>query len=196
MPKNKTNNFLKAIKKYAQEQQNAMKGEVAQLKTERLKETEARAKRDSKQLIKQKLSEKRSEQTALIASKIQEGQKKLFIERAAMTDEIFSLSAQKLTDYTKTDAYVEKLRTSAREIAQLFGGKGCVIYLSEKDADKADELKALFGGTAQAQTDKTIRIGGIKAYCENMGIIADETLDTKLEAQREWFCANAELNVL
>ena len=29
-----------------------------------------------------------------------------------------------------------------------------------------------------------------------MAIIADETLDTKLEAQREWFIENATLSVL
>ena len=38
MPKDKTDNFLKAIKKYAKEQKTAMHGEVKQLKTERLKE--------------------------------------------------------------------------------------------------------------------------------------------------------------
>ena len=40
MPKDKTDNFLKAIKKYAKEQKTAMHGEVKQLKTERLKEAE------------------------------------------------------------------------------------------------------------------------------------------------------------
>ena len=196
MPKNKTNNFLKAIKKYAKEQKNAMKSEVAQLKTERLKEAEIQAKRDSKSLIKNELNKTRKKQTALLASRTQEGQKQLFIERAKMTDEIFSLSEKKLTDYAKTDAYREKLKSSAREIAYLFGDKDCVIYLGENDTDKSGELKSLFGGKAEVQSDRTIRIGGIKAYCESMGIIADETLDTKLEAQREWFFANATLSVL
>ena len=41
MPKDKTDNFLKAIKKYAKEQKTAMHGEVKQLKTERLKEAES-----------------------------------------------------------------------------------------------------------------------------------------------------------
>ena len=36
--KNKTDNFLKAIKKYADEQRSAMQTEVAQLKEEKLKE--------------------------------------------------------------------------------------------------------------------------------------------------------------
>ena len=38
MPENKTDNFLKAIKKYAKAQKKSMRYEVNQLKTERLKE--------------------------------------------------------------------------------------------------------------------------------------------------------------
>ena len=196
MPRNKTNSFLKAIKKYAKEQNNAMKGEVAHLKEERLKEAEEKGKRDSKRLIKNKLAETHHKQTALLASKTQEGQKKLFIERARMTEEVFELSAKKLTEYTNSGDYINGLTKSAEKIAGLFGGNACVLYLSERDIDKADGLKKLFGGETDVQADKTIRIGGVKAYCESMGIIADETLDSKLEAQREWFCENADLNVL
>lgn len=196
MPKTKTDNFLKAIKKYAKEQKNAMKGEVKQLKTERLKEAEEKAKRDSKSLIKAKLNEKHNQQTAMIASKTQEGQKKLFIERAKMTDEVFKLTADKLIEYAKTDEYYAKLTDSSKQIAQLFEGKPCVLYVNERDLNRADELKAIFGGSAEVSADKTIKIGGIKGYCESMGIIADETLDSKLEAQREWFCENAALSVL
>ena len=45
-------------------------------------------------------------------------------------------------------------------------------------------------------TDKTIRIGGLRGYCENAGIIADDTLDRKLSGEREWFTENASLSVL
>ena len=43
MPKNKTDNFLKAIKKYANAQKKAMKGETKQLKSERLRQAEKKA---------------------------------------------------------------------------------------------------------------------------------------------------------
>ena len=60
----------------------------------------------------------------------------------------------------------------------------------------AEGIKALFGGSTEVRADKTIKIGGIRGYCVDMGIIADETLDSKLEAQREWFVENAALSVL
>ena len=196
MPKNKTDNFLNAIKKYAKEQKNAMKGEVKQLKTERLKEAEEKAKYDSSRLVKEKLYEKRAKETAALASKTQEGQRRLFIERANMTEEIFGLVTDKLNAYTQTDNYSAKLIESSKEIAKLFENEYCVIFVRESDMSKADEIKAQFPGGADVKADKTIKLGGVRGYCESKGIIADETLDSKLEAQREWFCENAALSVL
>ena len=196
MPKNKTDNFLKAIKKYANAQKNAMRGEVKQLKTERLKEAEERAKRDRDRLVREKLVEARNRNTAILAGKTQEGQKKLFIERSKMVDEIFSMATEKLKAYTETDAYPAKLRECAAAVAEVFEGRNCVIYVSERDLGAAEEIKALFGGNAEVKADKTIKLGGVRGYCAEMGIIADETLDSKLEEQRGWFVENAALSVL
>lgn len=196
MPKNKTDNFLKAIKKYAKAQKKAMTVEIEQLKSEKLKQAESEAKLEKKRLIKTKVNEKQNEQTALLASKTQEGQRMLFVERVKMTDEVFNMAGEKLKDFTQTDEYSRKLTKSAEQIAELFDGKDCVIYVREDDLGKAQELKKLFGGNVEVKSDKTIRIGGVKGYCKDIGIIADETLDSKLEEQREWFCENATLSVL
>ena len=196
MPKNKTDNFLKAIKKYAGAQKKAMEGEVKQLKSERLKEAEEKAKRDSEALKKQKLNEVHNSQTAKLATKTQEGQKQLYIARAQMTEEVFKLASDKLKAYAQTAEYREKLNDSAKAVAELFGGKDCIIYVNERDIAEAEQFKSLFSAGSEVKTDKTIQIGGVKAYCESMGIIADETLDSKLDLQREWFVENAELSVL
>ena len=196
MPKNKTDNFLKAIRRYAKQQKSVMKGEVKQLKTERLKETEEKAKRDSQHLIKDKLLETRTRQTAILAKKTQDGQRKLFIERSAMVEEVFKMAADKLVAFAKSDAYTAKLTDSAKAIAAVFDGRDCVLYVNERDLGAAEDIKALFCGSTEVRADKTIKIGGIRGYCADMGIIADETLDSKLEAQREWFVENAALSVL
>ena len=193
MPKNKTDNFLKAIRRYAKQQKSVMKGEVKQLKTERLKEAEEKAKRDSQRLIKDKLQETRTRQTAILAKKTQDGQRKLFIARSAMVEEVFKKAADKLVEYAKSDAYTSKLTDSAKAIADVFDGRD---YVNERDLGAAEGIKALFGGSTEVRADKTIKIGGIRGYCASMGIIADETLDSKLEAQREWFVENAALSVL
>lgn len=191
----KTDNFLKAIKKFANVQKSAMQSEVKQLKTERLRDAEDRAKADSERLIANRLEQKRNEQTSLIAKKTQDGQRELFLERAAMTEEIFKAAEEKLAAYTATDAYTERLRQSAEKISAAFEGRPCVLYVREQDQSHAGLLKDACAG-CEVQTDKSIKIGGVKGYCEPLSVIADETLDSKLALQREWFVENAELKVL
>lgn len=196
MPKNKTDNFLKAIKSYAKHRKNVMQGEVKQLKTERLKEAEEQASLDCEKLIREKYNESQNHQTALLAAKTQEGQRKLFIARAAMTEEIFQAAADKLVAFTETKDYSAKLIDSAKKISAMFAGKDCVLYINERDLSASEQIKAQFDSDVAVKTDKTIKIGGIKGYCAEIGIIADETLDSKLEAQRKWFVENAALSVL
>ena len=196
MPENKTDNFLKAIKKYAKAQKKSMRYEVNQLKTERLKEAEEKGKKDKDALIREKLTEKHNSMTAQLAKKTQEGQKKLYIERSAMTDEVFKLAAEKLIAFTHSDKYEPMLFDGAKAVAELFGENDCVVYVKDSDMSYGDKIKSFFGGNAEVAADETIKIGGVKGFCKSMGIIADETLDSKLEEQRGWFVENAELSVL
>lgn len=192
----KTDNFLKAIKKYADAQRNAMRVEVEQLKEEKIKEAEKKAVYDSEKLIKDRLEIKRNEQTSKLAKLTQDGQRKLFLERAEMTDSIFKKVEEKLVEYTKTEGYSEKLIKSAENIAALFKSESCTIYLSEKDMVFSEKIRPLFNGKTEFTVDKTIKIGGLKGFCKAMSIVADETLDSKLYAQREWFIENSQLCIL
>lgn len=194
--KNKTDNFLKAIKKYADEQRSAMQTEVEQLKEEKLREATEKGKHDSEKYIKDKLEESKNKQTGILAKKIQEDQKKLFLERAEMTESVFKKAEEKLVEYTTTTEYSDNLLKSAKAVADLFSDNDCVIYLNEKDIKNTDKIKAQFKGKAEVVADKSIKIGGLKGFCKSMNIVADETLDSKLYAQREWFIENSGLSVL
>ena len=172
--KNKTDNFLKAIKKYADEQRSAMQTEVAQLKEEKLKEATEKGRHDSEKYIKEKL----------------------FLERAEMTESVFKKAEEKLVEYTKTSDYSNSLVKSAKEVAKLFADNDCVVYVNERDMKNSDKIKAVFAGSTEVVADKSIKIGGIKGFCKAMNIVADETLDSKLYAQKEWFIENSGLSVL
>ena len=192
----KTDNFLKAIKKYADNKRNTILSEVDNFKKEKIAEAKKKAEYDSEKLIKDKLEAKKNEQTSKIAKLMQEGQRKLFLERAEMTESVFKKAEEKLIEFTKTTKYSELLNNYAKNISALFDGKSCVIYINERDMAFADQIKTLFGGKAELCADKTIKIGGLKGYCEALSIVADETLDSKLNAQREWFFENSGLSVL
>ena len=122
--------------------------------------------------------------------------KKLFLERAEMTESVSKKAEEKLVEYTKTSDYSNSLVKSAKEVAKLFADNDCVVYVNERDMKNSDKIKAVFAGSTEVVADKSIKIGGIKGFCKAMNIVADETLDSKLYAQREWFIENSGLSVL
>lgn len=193
---NKTDKFLQAIQRYAKLQKNVIKVEAKQKKTERLKEAEKQARAESDKLVKDTLRCERNRQTAVLAKMTQESQKELFLERSKMVDEIFKAAKEKLAAFTQTEDYKNKLRDNAASIAELFDGKSCVLYANERDLSFVEGLAPIFKGGAEVRADAKVRIGGLRGYCEEMGIIADETLDSRLEDQREWFIENSSLAVL
>lgn len=192
----KTDNFLKAIKKYAEEQRHSIQIEVEHIKEEKLKKAREKGELDSKKYISDNLEAKKNEETSKVAKIMQEKQKELFLKRLEMTETIFKKAEDKLINYTKTDKYSQKLIDSAKAISEFFGNKNCTLSISEKDLNSADKISAVFSGNAEVIADKSIKIGGIKGYCSELNIIADETLDSKLAAQKEWFVENSCLSVL
>lgn len=192
----KTDNFLKAIKKHAEKQRQSIQNEVEHIKEQKIKEAEKKGKLDSEKYISDKLEAKKNEETSKVAKLMQDGQKELFLMRSEMTESVFKKAEEKLIGFTQTDEYSRKLIESAKAISEVFGNKDCTLSVSEKDLSSADRISALFSGKAEVTSDKSIKIGGIKGYCSELNIIADETLDSKLAAQREWFVENAGLSVL
>lgn len=192
----KTDNFLKAIKKHAEKQRQSIQNEVEHIKEQKIKEAEKKGRLDSEKYISDKLEAKRNEETSKVAKLMQDGQKELFLMRSEMTESVFKKAEEKLIGFTQTDEYSRKLIESAKAISEVFGNKDCTLSVSEKDLSSADRISALFSGKAEVTSDKSIKIGGIKGYCSELNIIADETLDSKLAAQREWFVENAGLSVL
>ena len=59
----------------------------------------------------------------------------------------------------------------------------------------ADEIKSVFSGNVDVKADNMIKIGGIIGNCKDKNIVADNTLDSKLDNQKEWFTENSQLKV-
>lgn len=193
---NKTNNFLNAIKKYADQQKRDMQEEIEAFRAEEMKKAEEEGLKAAYELIQHELANKKSVITRDIAKAEKESLDKLFLKRKEMTQTVFDKAVAKLNDYTSTQTYSEKLIEQAKEISKTFGNKSCVIYLNKKDLNKSEEIQKLFDGETSVEASIDIKIGGIKAYCKELGVIADNTLDTELYNQKEWFLENSELHIM
>ena len=116
----------------------------------------------------------------------------LMARRAQLVSDIFTQVEQRLAAFTGQEGYRSWLlgRLAAYTV---FGEKGSLtVSLRAQDLPlEADIQKALPGSTV-AQ-DNTIRLGGAKI--SNGRLLYDETLDSRLEAERQRFYETSGLNL-
>ncbi len=196
MHTNKTDNFLNAIQKYAEQQKLDMQKEIEAFKAEEMDKAEKEGLQAAYDIIHEEMVLQKAEIARDLAKKEKQSKDELFIERNRMMNEVFALATEKLISYTQSPEYKEKLLTDAKKIAELFSDKNCTVFINEKDLCLSSEIESCFNGDVQVKSAKDITIGGIKVYCESMAMIADETLDSKLEAQKQWFIENSNLKVV
>lgn len=208
-----SDNFLKAIEKYAEEQRNKIRFESESFKKQELEKAEAEGLREAYTLIQREMAAIRTEISSQLSRDEMESRKKIFEKRNQMTETVFEKVTQKLVKFTNTADYEKLILESVKRIAQTLKADDVIFFVKESDlklADKikaaytaerlkdkklADKIKSAFSPSCEVKSSKEIKIGGITGRSASLGLIADETLDTKLDGQREWFYQNSGLRV-
>ncbi len=190
-----TNNFLNAVKKHSLEERENMLKEAQSYRREELEKARVRGEADADRYVTKLLSAAKAEVTSEYAVRNTEAKGELFRKRDKMVNDIFEEAKDRLCEFTKTPEYRERLIKDAKEIAEAFGSNPCVLYIREADLCFGDELKAQFNSDVELKSDLKILIGGVRGFCDSLKLVADSTLDSGLEAQREWFTENADLKI-
>ena len=193
---NKTDNFLKAINKYSKLERQQIQNDIETVRDEELKKAEANGKKMAREYITKEYSAVKTAVTGQYAVKNLEAQGKVYQKREEITNSVFEKAFKKLKDFTSTPQYKDLLIKSAKEIADIFKENSCVIFISENDNKFAQDIMAQFSGEVTVENDVAIKIGGIKGFCKDLKIVADNTLDSKLNSQKDWFTENSGLKVM
>ena len=206
-------NFLKAIEKYAEEQRNKIRFESESFKKQELEKAETEGIREAYTLIQREMAAIRTEISSQLSRDEMASRKKIFEKRNKMTENVFEKVTQRLVEFTKTADYEKLMLESVKKIAQALKADDVIFFIKESDlkfADKikvaytaerlkdkklADKIKSAFSPSCEVKSSKEIKIGGITGRSASLGLIADETLDTKLDGQRAWFYQNSGLRV-
>lgn len=119
---------------------------------------------------------------------------KLIMKRNEMAALVFKEIEKKLTSFAKTDGYKVWLKKRLENYQKQINGYAVVIHISDQDqiAEKimSDVYKSL---SYQIEKDKKIRFGGFILAIAEKNIEVDETLDARLDEQREWFLNHSKL---
>lgn len=113
--------------------------------------------------------------------------------RNELTDGIFADAELKIKAFTASPEYPDFLKRSAQNLIQTIGSE-IVFYIRPCDTVYADALKEI-AGNAEIREDGKIRLGGIIATDKNETLRADDTLDSRLSAEKKAFFDNTDFKV-
>ena len=166
--------------------------EIADIREKALQGLEADAQREAGMVREQELKELQSEHAIRLSKAHEETSRKLMAKRKELADLVFKEAKDKIKSFTKQGDYRDYLKKKAQEL-----GKNnfahAVFLIGKEDASYQDDIKKAYGQDCEVQIDTDIVLGGFRLECVEMGIVVDETFDTAIEEQKEWFYTNSGL---
>ena len=185
----RTSSFLKAIDKYAKEQHSKIIKEVQEIEKKELEKAEIEIMDDVRNMAQREHLKMKNKITIEISHKELDERKKLAKKRQRIVKEIFDLCKDKLIEYSKSSKYPEYLCKCAYKISSVLKDDDVILYVKEEDLKYCDLIKNSFVGSCKVEPTDDIEIGGIKGLSHKRKLIADETLDSNLLAQKDWFAS-------
>lgn len=181
----------------AEAESKAMKLQTERLRAERLEKAKSQALQDAYQFIRAQQGDMNVQATAAMSQSGMEMRKKLISQRDACSERIFQAVRKRLEDFALSESYEEYLRASFAGAVR--GGwssvKEAIVYLHPRDM----KYKGLFQAAApipcRVESDERIQIGGFILEDPARGLLQDETLEEKLNGQKEWFYRNSGFTV-
>ena len=183
--------FLNAINKDAQKRCDAIKADVDRYISSELQNARKEAQLQVKAIKKTELGKLAEQSNAEFAAKETQENKKLFDRRAEITDAVFSEAEKRIIVFTESEKYLPFLLSSVKAIREEIGDDA-KIFLRQADKKFASELSQ--SGVQPVYTDE-IRLGGCKGESADGRRIADDTLESRLKAEKDKFYQNSGLHI-
>lgn len=185
--------FLKSVTDYANMQckklertaETQMQKEITAYKKQAAENSRSNTNRET---------EKIRSAAAFTAAEYESGKRRALADlKNELADGIFSDAELKIKSFTASQAYADFLKKSAENLSDIIGSE-IIFYIRPCDAEFTDILKSA-AENAQVREDSSIRLGGIIATDKNETLRADDTLDSRLEAEKKAFFENADFKV-
>ena len=188
--------FFDAITKDAEERHEEMTRKTRETVESGLEKAKTKAHSQAQAKIERERMLKEQEFNRTVANERTQQRARLTDKRGAITDEVFGDAREKLVAFTESDGYADFLKKSAAGFAAVFPQGDVIVYVRPGDMRFADDIKNAFGRDCKVESSDEITIGGCRAGVVGGSTVADDTLDTRLEAQREWFLENSGMSVI
>lgn len=182
--KKKLSDFEEEIMGMVAQTRKEIDDEINEYRKQELGKHENEALTESYGIIQSEVQELSEQNTKELSQKKVEMKKRLYVKRDEYNKLIFAEARVKLAEFASSDDYQAFLFAKVQKMAAN-DMDGAQLHVRECDLQYAQDLAKLCAAPAVA--DKKILIGGAKLVNEKKSYIVDETLDSALEDQKEWF---------
>ena len=125
-----------------------------------------------------------------------EAKNQLLTHRGELTASVFQQAEEQIRAFTQSPAYGDFLAQAAGRLSKVLTAGDTILRLREEDLQRHGQaVQNAFGSPVKLEGSEHIRLGGLLGESGALGLIADETLDARLEEQRGWFMEHSGLIV-
>lgn len=191
----KISQFVQAITAYAEGQRDQIRRETEAFKADLLFKAEQEALTDVYRLVQQETAKLRGEAVREISRHDRQARQALLARRNQILDEVADEVRQKLHEFTESADYPALLARLLTQAADLLPAQDTVYYVGAQDAAHLPSLRAVCPAGSRLDTADDIVLGGLRGENAAAGLLVDNTLDSRLEQQLEWFTASSGLTL-
>jgi vacuolar-type H+-ATPase subunit E/Vma4 len=142
---------------------------------------------ESFRYIKNEVARARTDSWRRISHRMMENKNALNRRREEMSEIVMGRVTERLSEYVKTEDYVQGLIKSARAILYEFNHCDTVIYLRANDAPLEKQLRLALKNEHFTVETGEFELGGLMGTCPATHMQIDESFDTKFEELRGHF---------
>lgn len=139
------------------------------------------------------LSELNSEFKLNLSRVRTEFSKVLMERRTDLLNSIVQDVTEKLRDFHKTKAYEKLMIKKIMRLSKGFCKENVEFRVMKDDSVIKKVIKEHFKGSYKIKEIAEIELGGYSALCFALGIMTDQTIDTRLDEKRQWLFEHSKL---
>lgn len=175
------------IERLASLEEEKILAEAKELEAEAYQQIKAEAKKDADALLAKELVEISSNASVEASLSQEEKTKKLVETREVYVTKIFKEAKNRLNEFVNSEGYKMYLIKHMEKISSLYQMSDSILKLRQNDTKYADDLVKAYGIDLTVEVSDEIKIGGFIIENKATNVVVDESLDTALENQKEWF---------
>ena len=142
---------------------------------------------DAKHQLDKELAEISSKASIEASAQLEERLKKLVEKREEYVNTIFTEVKNKLVEFVNSSNYLEYLTSHVKAVSDEYQMTDCVLCVRKEDLKYADDLKKAYALPIEVEEGQQIQLGGFIIENKTTNVVVDESLDSNLVAQKDWF---------